>query len=334
MTFGCAILNIVNCFFALAFVPDFYSLPLFLDGIVSSRDYNGIVYHRASVMLERDRHRKIAIAFTVHVRAYADSMNSAVCKGGRIDPYTGDTLDWSLVRQWNDSIEKNLGADFMKKFSLMPTFSHLDLYHSVGFEVCSWRITTCKSSLTGPQFVDLCKKVVSFRDSHAAAAAAAAENRFIAGGAPGIYFPPGWMSGIVDTVKYRAWLLKRAKEIRKSDLERGRVFAKSHEASDYRRLINDAVYANGRYDPFTGDTLDWTLIKEWDTSKSIDSTGAYIKKFALLPVVDHIDPEAADLRFEICANQVNLCKSHLTPDEFVALCRRIVAYRDAGNNKR
>jgi hypothetical protein len=46
-----------------------------------------------------------------------------------------------------------------------------------------------------------------------------------------------------------------------------------------------------------------------------------------VPVVDHIDPEAAQIRFEICANQVNLCKSYLTPDEFVELCKKIKAYR-------
>jgi len=137
-------------------------------------------------------------------------------------------------------------------------------------------------------------------------ATAGAENRSVASGAKGIYFPPDWMSGIVDTDKYREWLLKRAKQIRKRDLELGRQFAKNHVANDYRRLINDAVHASGRYDPFTGDELDWSLIKVWDSSKSIDSNGTNIKKFALLLVVDHIDPTAAELRFEICANQVNL----------------------------
>jgi hypothetical protein len=137
------------------------------------------------------------------------------------------------------------------------------------------------------------------------------------------------MSGIVDTNRYRAWLLKRSKGIYESDLELGRQFAKNHLPSDYRKLINDAVYANGRYDPFTGEELDWSLIKVWnaDSAKAIDSNGTYFRKFALLPVVDHIDPEAAEIRFEICANQVNLCKNYLTPDEFVALCRKIKAYR-------
>jgi len=321
-----SLLNIITFCFALAYVPNFYSLPPFLDNIITARDYNIIVYRRASETQERDRHRRIAIALATHVRAYSDSMNSAVCKNGRIDPYTGDTLDWTLARQWDNKAEKNQGMDFKRRFALMPTFSHLDLYgNAIGFEVCSWKITTCKSSLTGVQFVDLCEKVVAFRESRAAAAKA--ENRFVAGGAPGIYFPPDWMSGIVDTIKYRAWLLKRAKELRKRDLEVGRQFAKTHVVSDYRKLINDAVYANGRYDPFTGDTLDWSLVKVWDTSKSIDSDGTYIKKFALLPVVDHIDPTAAELRFEMCANQVNLCKSYLTPDDFVALCKKIVTYR-------
>jgi hypothetical protein len=87
MTIGRAILNIINCCFAMAFVPDFYPLPSFLDSIITPSDYNIIVYRRASEMLERDRHRKIAIAFTVHVRSYSDSMNSALCR--RIAAYRG-----------------------------------------------------------------------------------------------------------------------------------------------------------------------------------------------------------------------------------------------------
>jgi hypothetical protein len=326
MTAVCAILNIINFCLFLAYVPNFYSLPPFLENIITSRDYNIIVYRRASETQERDRRRRIPIALATHVRAYSDSMNSAVLKNGRTDPYTGDTLDWSLVRQWNNDAEKNQGMDFKKRFALMPTFSHVNLYGGViAFEVCSWKITTCKSSLTGPQFIELCEKVVAFRDSHGPVA----ENRYGAAGAKGIYSPPGWMSGIVDTNRYRAWLLKRSKGIYESDLELGRQFAKNHLPGDYRKLINDAVYANGRYDPFTGVELDWSLIKVWnaDSAKAIDSNGTYFRKFALLPVVDHIDPEAAELRFEICANQVNLCKNYLTPDEFVALCRKIKAYR-------
>jgi len=53
---------------------------------------------------------------------------------------------------------------------------------------------------------------------------------------------------------------------------------------------------NGEQDPYNGEKLQWELIGTWDsTHKQPDG---YKKKFALLPTVDHIDPDM--LEFEIC----------------------------------
>jgi hypothetical protein len=52
----------------------------------------------------------------------------------------------------------------------------------------------------------------------------------------------------------------------------------------------------------------------------------YKKQFALMPTADHINPDK--LEFEMCSWLVNECKSYLSPDEFVALCQKIVNHRN------
>ena len=61
-----------------------------------------------------------------------------------------------------------------------------------------------------------------------------------------------------------------------------------------------------------------------------------IKSLYLMPTVDHVDPlalakrfgearSASVLEFQICSWRINECKSGLTPEEFVGLCRRVAA---------
>lgn len=90
----------------------------------------------------------------------------------------------------------------------------------------------------------------------------------------------------------------------------------------YKALIHHAVVNKGEYDPYTGEKLAWELVSTWDTSRK--QPEGYEKKFALLPTIDHVVPDA--LEPEICSWQVNKAKNDLTPQEFVALCRTIVKY--------
>ena len=54
--------------------------------------------------------------------------------------------------------------------------------------------------------------------------------------------------------------------------------------------------------------------------------GASEKECALLPTVDHKDPNSPVLDFEICAWRTNTSKSYMTPDEFIAFCKMVVAH--------
>lgn len=111
----------------------------------------------------------------------------------------------------------------------------------------------------------------------------------------------------------------------KRDKKRGKPYARTATDRLYKEKIHTAIIDNGQFDPFTGDALDWKLIATWDTSTTHGNDGSYRKKFALMPTVDHIDPDL--LEFEICSWLTNDCKSYLNPAEFVTLCKRIANYR-------
>ncbi len=134
---------------------------------------------------------------------------------------------------------------------------------------------------------------------------------------------PGFLKGRCTPAVYSKWLDNKADTLLKRDKKRRKPYAAGATDSLYKQLIHKAVLENGQFDPFTGDKLAWELISQWDTSN--DQPEGYKKKFALMPTVDHMDPDI--LEFEICSWQTNDCKNDLNPMEFVALCKRIANYR-------
>jgi hypothetical protein len=124
---------------------------------------------------------------------------------------------------------------------------------------------------------------------------------------------------------YKKWLDNKADTLLKRDRKRGRPYAAAATDAFYKQLIHRAIMEAGEFDPFTGDRLAWELISTWDTSPAHAPEPGYRKKFALMPTVDHIDPELC--AFEICALQTNACKSDLDPAEFVAFCRRVAGFK-------
>jgi len=136
---------------------------------------------------------------------------------------------------------------------------------------------------------------------------------------------PGFLEGICTVSVYDKWLDNKADTLLKRDKKRRKPYARAATDRLYKEKIHKAIMDNGQCDPFTGDALDWKLISTWDTSPARAPEPGYRKKFALMPTVDHIDPDL--LEFEICSWMVNDCKSYLNPKEFVALCRRIANYR-------
>jgi hypothetical protein len=142
---------------------------------------------------------------------------------------------------------------------------------------------------------------------------------------PFIYPVPGFLSGRVTQKQYSRWLEGRGKDLFTRDRQRRKPFALKSSRSLYKSLIHYAVVNAGEFDPFTGDRLSWELIGTWtDVNTEARRPDAYDAKYALMPTVDHKDPDV--LEFEICSWKINNAKGNLTPREFIALCKRIARH--------
>jgi hypothetical protein len=139
---------------------------------------------------------------------------------------------------------------------------------------------------------------------------------------PKRYFLPDFLIAICTEAAYLKWLDSHAENLYRRDLKQGRPYAMNGSKVFYKRAIHAAALACGLYDPFTGERMKWESIGTWDPIKIKYQPDGF-KKFYLLPTVDHIDPYANDLQFEICTWRINSCKVGLTPDEFGDVCRRV-----------
>jgi len=140
------------------------------------------------------------------------------------------------------------------------------------------------------------------------------------------FLVPDVLKSKVSQATYREWLNVKASSLRKRDLRLKKPFAAATPRGVYMQKLHEAVAAAGLVDPYSGDSLRWDQIGTWDPQEA-KGNPAYKRQFALLPTADHIDPDAPMLAFEICSWVSNTAKTFLTPQEFVALCRKIVEHR-------
>lgn len=251
--------------------------------------------------------------------------------GGQTDPFTGDTLRWDLIHKWNDL--DNKGHDnFIKEFSLLPTVDHKDPNaKDVEFEICSWLINDCKSDQAPEEFVEMCRTIVEYRQppkSLPMSSCQPPKSLPLHGvGHIKIYVPPPFLTDICTQKIYERWLDVHAENLYVRDRDQHRPYALASSKSQYKMTIQRAVYASGLNDPYTGERMKWELMGTWDIVKGHGQPDSYKKEYYLLPTVDHTDPWADSLEFEICSWRINCCKGGLTPDEFVGVCRKVGEYR-------
>ncbi len=293
-----------------------YPLPPFLTGVLTSAAYNRFLTNRARGLLFRDVKHHKSYAFTSSKAEYRSLIHDAVVRNGKSDPYTGDTLDWTLIGAWKET--KELRDVFEKKFALMPTVDHIDP-DKLGFEICSMLVNFCKSDLNPKEFIALCGKVAAFRTGPKPAMwkPINPDSRFRK------FLLPPFLSGTMTVRAYNKWLDSKAHKLFIRDKKRGKEFAFSATQARYKELLHAAAQC-GRFDPYTHDALAWDLVGTYDNVSAHERGDAYKRKYYLLPTVDHVDP--AVLGLEICSWLVNECKNFLTSVEFVSLCRRVAGH--------
>jgi len=146
---------------------------------------------------------------------------------------------------------------------------------------------------------------------------------------PRKYQLPDFLASTTTQVSYEKWLHGRAVAHVRRDKKRGNKTA-SNEA--YKMAIHRAVIHCGGHDHYTGERLDWSLLSRYSNEESKAQGRHYKATLALLPSVDHVGDGLGEADFKICAWRTNDAKNDLTHEQFVALCRRVVAHFDHGDD--
>ena len=125
------------------------------------------------------------------------------------------------------------------------------------------------------------------------------------------YELPAFLVGKVAEGEYKHWLDAKASAHFRRDKKRRGITA---TRKDYKERIHQAVKESQGKDAYTDEELDWTLLSKYRD-----------KKLPLLPTVDHNDREKGVYEFKICSWRTNDAKNDLSYNDFLELCKRIIA---------
>lgn len=137
------------------------------------------------------------------------------------------------------------------------------------------------------------------------------------------YDLPEFLIGTITSAAYERWLRRKAQAHVKRDRERGNSTAGGEE---YRIAIHAAVKTSRGLDAYTGEPLHWHLISTYDNAQSKTGGRHYKRQFALLPSVDHVADGLGPASFLICGWATNDAKNDLAFDDFLDLCRKVLAH--------
>ncbi len=100
----------------------------------------------------RDRKRRTDVKILAEV--YRKAIYRAVCDGGDRDYYTGEPLDWRLLRYFSKSGSSRDGR-------LVPTVDHEGAStESPAFRICSLRTNKCKSDYSVSELLEFCEAFI------------------------------------------------------------------------------------------------------------------------------------------------------------------------------
>ena len=138
-----------------------------------------------------------------------------------------------------------------------------------------------------------------------------------------MYELPPFLEGVLTRQEYVHWLQRRSK--RHVVKDRGRWNDPSLSNAGYKIAIHKAVLDSGGTDFYTGEELDWALLRPGVYDSKVKYDRDRRREFRLRPAVDHLDAEPTSApTLVICADRTNRCKSDLTVAEMRVFCRRFL----------
>ena len=136
------------------------------------------------------------------------------------------------------------------------------------------------------------------------------------------YQLPTFLVGVVSQEIYSKWLNSKTQ----THLKRDKKLNPNASGKSYKESIHQAVLQSNGKDAYTGEDLNWKLINQYDNTKSKLLGRTYKHQFALLPTLDHVS-ERSSINFDICSWRTNDAKNDLSIQEFIELCRKVIAHR-------
>jgi hypothetical protein len=304
-----------------------FLLPSYLQSVRTQAEYNYWVCTKAERLRNNDIATKRPLDTIPTHEEYDQEVNRAAVACNGIDPFTGEKLRFDLIDLYDE--EKARGdIEYDRQFDLMPVADHIDPKATVlSLEITGMRTNICKSDQTPEEFLAMCRTIVAHGWTWMPGQGQSRPWVLripILKSLP-IYFPPDFAKGKCTVRQFRKWLKDRTRTLYCRDVELKRPYALNSSWSTYTHMMNDAAQ-HGQFDPYTGVELTWEEIDTWNPDLARGNR-EYAKAFALMPTIDHIDPAADVLEFEICSWKINSCKGNLNPQEFVDLCKRVVEYK-------
>lgn len=137
------------------------------------------------------------------------------------------------------------------------------------------------------------------------------------------YARPSFLPSEVTQEQYERWLRRKAQAHVRRDGRRNNT-TPSGEA--YREAIHSAVLKSAGLDAYTGESLDWKLIGQYDNAESKEGRSSYKNSLALLPTVDHVGGGEGFPNFEICGWRTNDTKNDLDLSDFLSVCEAVLRH--------
>lgn len=129
---------------------------------LSDLDYSTLLQKKAVAVSRRDKKR----GGTYSVREAIEAIDQAFHRCDGFDPYDGSKLNPRLLGEYKNEAAKADGANYKRRFALLPTIDHVTAKPEPDFEIVSWQTNDAKGDMPPKEFIDFCWRVVEIADQH------------------------------------------------------------------------------------------------------------------------------------------------------------------------
>ena len=136
-----------------------------------------------------------------------------------------------------------------------------------------------------------------------------------------LYELPNCLKKKISKEIYIKWLDRKAGSLRRRDRKNSHATKKG-----YKEAIHQAVNQSKGRDAYTGGKLVWSLISKWKNEDAKKGGDEYMRRFALLPTVDHFSGRGSKPDFRICSWRTNDAKGNMSLKEFRDFCKKVIRY--------